>query len=185
MGKTNEYLFGRHDIMKKISIGNICRGLALIILGLLVLHIPAGCSSIRKNQNIPDEGEKIVYSDTRYRMVQGQAIHKPSPVKGREYVFIPLTLHNGSGMGIIFSTRVCIEAYALPSGENCPIPATPLHTAGNTSRTSSSLTVSFIPVGKPSAGLPLTCRKAPDRYTSTSPRASMKGNVCHLTAKYE
>lgn len=120
MGKTNEYLFGRHDIMKKISIGNICRGLALIILGLLVLHIPAGCSSIRKNQNIPDEGEKIVYSDTRYRMVQGQAIHKPSPVKGREYVFIPLTLHNGSGMGIIFSTRVCIEAYALPSGENCP-----------------------------------------------------------------
>ena len=96
---------------------NIFRGLALIILGVLILNSHAGCAA-KKNRNIPDEKEKIVFSDTSYRMIQATAIHKPSPVKGREYVFIPLTLTNGSGAGIIFSTRVCITAYALPSGEN-------------------------------------------------------------------
>lgn len=107
--------------MKKNYFGNLFRGLALIILGILFLNIPTGCnSSSHRNKNIPDEGEKIVYSDTQYRMVQGATIHKPSPVKGREYVFIPLTLNNGSGVGIIFSTRVCVTAYALPSAENCP-----------------------------------------------------------------
>ncbi len=104
--------------MKKI---NIIRGIALIILGILVLNIPTGCqNNSRKNTHIPDEGERIVYSDTQYQMTQGVAIHKSSPVSGREYVFIPLTLKNGSGTSIIFSTRVCVTAYALPSGENCP-----------------------------------------------------------------
>ncbi len=107
--------------MKKSNIGIICRGIALIILGVLVLHIPSGCKGGgRENNNIPDKGERIVYSDTRYRMVQGEAIRQSSPVKGREYVFIPLTLSNTSGTGIIFSTRVCVTAYALPSCENCP-----------------------------------------------------------------
>lgn len=106
--------------MSRINIGNFVRGLALVILGVLVLHIPSGCGSDRKNSAVPDEGEKIVYSDTQYRMVQGPAIRKPSQVKGREYVFIPLTLKNGGSVSIIFSTRVCVTAYALPSGESCP-----------------------------------------------------------------
>lgn len=100
---------------------SIFRGLALIILGILVLNLPAGCkNSRRRNADIPDEGEKIVYSDTTYRVIQSAAIHKPSPQKGREYVFIPLRLNNTGGVTIIFSTRVCVTAYALPSGESCP-----------------------------------------------------------------
>ena len=109
--------------IKKVRFGKICRGLALIILGVLVIRMPTGCGALRKNTPIPDEGEKVVYSDTGYKMVQGEAIHKASPEKGREYVFIPLTMHNGSGMGIIFSSRICIAAYALPSGESCPYSA--------------------------------------------------------------
>ena len=104
---------------EKIGIGNICRGIALIILGILVLNIPTGCEGARNDSRIPEESEKTVYSDTQYRMVQGKAVRKPSPVGEREYVYIPLTLHNASGAGIIFSTRVCVRAYALPSGESC------------------------------------------------------------------
>lgn len=99
--------------MKK---GNIFRGLALIILGILILYTHSGCHAA-KRKDIPDVGERIVFSDTRYRMVQGQAVHRNADVKGREFIFIPLTLRNGSGAGIIFSTRVCVTAYALPSGE--------------------------------------------------------------------
>ncbi len=99
--------------MKK---GVIFRGIALIILGILVLHLPTGCGS-RKSKTVPDEGEKIVYSDTQYKMVQGAAIRKPAPDKGREYAFLPLTFRNVSSKGIIFSTRICVTAYALPSGE--------------------------------------------------------------------
>lgn len=109
--------------MKKTSridrLGVMCRGLALIILGALMLHYPVGCTNRGKTE-IPKEKEKIVYSDTAYRMVQSPAIHKPSPVKGREYVFIPLHLKNSGSVSIIFSTRVCVKAYALPSCESCP-----------------------------------------------------------------
>ena len=97
----------------------IFRGLALVIMGALILYYPVGCKS-KRNADIPDEKEKIVYSDTACRMVQGTPIHKPSPINGREYVFIPLRLKNSGGVSIIFSTRVCVTAYALPSGESCP-----------------------------------------------------------------
>ncbi len=105
--------------MKKNS---IFRGLALIILGILLLHIPVGCKNrkLSGSGNSPDEGERIVYSDTRFRMTQSAAIRKPSPVKGREYVFVPLKLRNSGGVNIIFSTRACVTAYALPSCEACP-----------------------------------------------------------------
>ncbi len=109
--------------MKRIihsdRIGIVCRGLALVILGVLVLCYPVGCKG-RGNTELPQEKERIVYSDTQFRMVQRTAIRYPSPVKGREYVFIPLRLKNSGGVSIIFSTRVCITAYALPSCENCP-----------------------------------------------------------------
>ena len=100
-------------------IGRIGRGLCLIVLGALMLRYPVGCSAGHQNKKYPDEGEKIVYSDTQYRMVQGAAIHKPSPAKGREYVFIPLRLKISGGTSVIFSTRTCITAYALPSCEAC------------------------------------------------------------------
>ncbi|MBQ9902125.1 MAG: hypothetical protein IJM51_07045 [Clostridia bacterium] len=100
-------------------LGAIFRGLALVILGALLLCYPVSCQS-PKNKNTPEEKERTVYSDTRYRMVQGAAIHRPSPVKGREYVFIPLRLKISDSTSIIFSTRVCVTAYALPSCEACP-----------------------------------------------------------------
>ena len=99
--------------------GIFFRGLALVILGTLILHFPVSCKN-RKNPDIPDEKEKIIYSDTQYRITQEPAIRKASPVKGREYIFIPLRLKNSGGISIIFSTRVCVTAYALPSCENCP-----------------------------------------------------------------
>ena len=81
----------------------------------------AGCSggSAVEKKNLPDEGNQIVYSDLNYVMVQGGAVHKPSKHQGREYVFIPLTLQNGSDNNIIFSSYVCVNAYAVPSGETC------------------------------------------------------------------
>lgn len=100
-------------------LGIVFRGLALIIIGALMLHYPVSCKQ-GGNTDIPEEKEKTVYSDNSYRMVQSAAIHKPSPVKGREYVFIPLRLNNAGNVSIIFSTRVCVTAYALPSGESCP-----------------------------------------------------------------
>ena len=104
------------------SLGSIFRGLALMILGILIINTSAGCAADKRhrNPNITDEGEKVVYSDTQYRMVQGKAVRRQSPVKGREYVFVPLTLKNDGGVSIIFSTRVCVTAYALPSCESCP-----------------------------------------------------------------
>ncbi len=107
---------------KKSGIDVLCsilRGLSLILAGVMVLNLPTGCQS-HKKAALPDEGEKIVYSDTQYRMIQGAAVHRNSPAEGLEYVFIPLKLRNGSGAGIIFSTRACITAYALPSGKSCP-----------------------------------------------------------------
>ena len=109
--------------MEKLSrIDRLCsilRGAALILAGIMILNFPTGCKAPKKAA-IPDEGEKIVYSDTQYKMIQGAAIHKDSPTEGQEYIFIPLNLTNASGAGIIFSTRACITAYALPSGQSCP-----------------------------------------------------------------
>ena len=100
-------------------LGGIFRGLALVILGILLLFYPVSCQS-PESKALPEENERTVYSDARYSMVQGAAIHKPSPVKGREFVFIPLRLTISDDTDLIFSTRVCVTAYALPSCEACP-----------------------------------------------------------------
>ena len=100
----------------------ILRGAALALAGAVKIQLSAaGCSGTqyRDNTSISDEGNKIVYSDLNYVVVQSAAVHKPCPQQGREYVFIPLTLQNGSDNNIIFSSYVCINAYAVPSGEPC------------------------------------------------------------------
>lgn len=98
----------------------ILRGAALVLAGAAVIQMSAaGCAGKQSNPQIPEEGEKIVYSDLNYVMVQGMAIHKPSKNQGMEYVFIPLMLKNSSNSNIIFSSYVCINAYAVPSGEKC------------------------------------------------------------------
>ncbi len=98
----------------------ILRGAALVLVGAAMIQMSAaGCSHKQNKARVPEEGEKIVYSDLNYVMVQGTAIHKPSKNQGMEYVFIPLTFKNGSDNNIIFSSYVCINAYAVPSGEKC------------------------------------------------------------------
>lgn len=100
---------------------SILRGAALILAGAAIIQMSAGCSGkqYREGKKIPEEGDKIVYSDLRYVVVQGAAVHKSSKNQGLEYVFIPLTFQNGSDNNIIFSSYVCINAYAVPSGASC------------------------------------------------------------------
>lgn len=99
----------------------ILRGTALVLAGAAMIQLSAGCSGRQytENKNIPEQGDKIIYSDLNYVAVQGTAIHKSSKNQGMEYVFIPLTLKNSSDNNIIFSSYVCIHAYAVPSGKPC------------------------------------------------------------------
>lgn len=101
---------------------SILRGAALALAGAAIIQLSAaGCSggASAEKKNLPEEGNKTVYSDLNYAVVQGAAVHKASKNQGREYVFIPLTLRNSSDNNIIFSSYVCISAYAVPSGEPC------------------------------------------------------------------
>lgn len=99
-------------------IGTVMRGLALVLAGVLLLHFSVGCRD-RRHAEIPEEGERVVYDDGEYIMVQGKTVRRPSPNKGFQYVLIPLTLRNGGDTSIIFSTQVCVSAYAVPSGTDC------------------------------------------------------------------
>lgn len=104
-----------------LEINKVCkilRGAALVLAGIIVLQMPVGCESQSKT-NVPKENEKIIYSDLNYSMIQGEAVHKPGSSDDTEYVFIPITLKNNSDNNIIFSSEVCIKAYAVPSGTVC------------------------------------------------------------------
>lgn len=96
----------------------ILRGTALVLAGMVILQVSVGCDNQGKSE-VTKEDEKIIYSDLNYSMIQGEAIHKPGSSDDKEYVFIPLTLRNSSDNNIIFSSEVCIKAYAIPSGEEC------------------------------------------------------------------
>ena len=95
----------------------ILRGATLILVGAVMIMMPTSCDSGKAKT----EGEKssLIYSDLNYSVVQGEAMHKPGSSSDKEYVFVPLTLKNSSDNNIIFSSEVCIKAYAIPSGEDC------------------------------------------------------------------
>lgn len=101
------------------GICRILRGAALVLAGAAIIQMSSSCGVNKSKPQIPEEGEKIVYSDLDYVMVQGTAIHKPSKNQGMEYVFIPLTFKNSSDNNVVFSSHVCINAYAVPSGKKC------------------------------------------------------------------
>lgn len=104
-----------------LEINGICkilRGMALVMAGVVILQFSTGCENKGKT-DVPKENEKMIYSDLNYSLIQGEAVHKPGGSSDTEYVFIPITLKNSSDNNIIFSSEVCIKAYAVPSGKEC------------------------------------------------------------------
>lgn len=105
--------------MRTKELGKMLRGMMILVLGLTMIASQIGCSMQKNSRKIPDEGEKIIYNADSYKIIQGKAVHKAGGSDSREYIFIPLTFSNMGDNNIIFSSTVCIKAYALPSGEVC------------------------------------------------------------------
>lgn len=108
----------------------ILRGTALALVGAAVIGLSGSCAQAQRPSPVPDAGEKIVYSDTRYRIVQEKVRRKASSRGGYVYVFVPLTLRVGGDSSIIFSSYLHVKAYAMPSGEECPAANTQAIEAG-------------------------------------------------------
>lgn len=104
--------------MTLIEAGKFLRGAAAVIAGIIMIAAPSGCNQ-GGSADVPEQGEKVIYSDLNYTLIQGEAVHKSGASDDTEYVFIPITIKNDSDNNIIFSSEVCIKAYAMPSGEEC------------------------------------------------------------------
>lgn len=116
--KLNYKTEGLYDLTFSEA-GKFLRGAAAVIAGIILLTAPSGCSR-GGSADVPGQGEKVIYNDLNYTLIQGETVHKPGASDDTEYVFIPITIKNDSDNNIIFSSEVCIKAYALPSGDECP-----------------------------------------------------------------
>lgn len=94
------------------------RGATAVIAGIIMLTAPSGCNR-GGSVDVPEQGEKVIYNDLNYTLIQGKPVHTPGASDDTEYVFIPITIKNDSDNNIIFSSEVCIKAYAMPSGDEC------------------------------------------------------------------
>lgn len=104
--------------MKSNDVGKFLRGIAMVIAGIIMLLSPVSCRK-EGNVKVPENISQTVYSDLNYTVIQGNAVRKPGETNDKEYVFIPLTFQNNSDVNIIFSSEVCIRAFAEPSGDEC------------------------------------------------------------------
>lgn len=104
----------------RINIPRVLKGMALALAGAVLMQYPAGCAKGGEQEApIPEEGEKILYSDTRYEMARERPAVRASAGNGRDYVLMPLVFRNRADNSVIFSSYVCLDAYAMPSGVPC------------------------------------------------------------------
>ena len=115
-----------HSFINSAGRGHLLRGAAMVLAGILLLHA-AGCGGSgllphRHGAGRDDNGDttpRVVCSGVHGTMKQARTQQHPSPREGWEYVFIPLTLELPAGNSVVFSSLACVNAYAVPGGQDC------------------------------------------------------------------